>query len=126
MILHKIFTEWLWKVASVYLSGGSLEEMYELLEGSFLNDDVDFNKELDDVTSAEEIDDKKKVFKCTLCGKECVSSRGLNKETNKSETCPGRSYIKRTKKVLIVIDEVMNLVKKFADSCNEDLKCGQF
>ena len=46
--------------------------MYELLEGSFLNDDVDFNKELDDVTSAEEIDDKKKVFKCTLCGKECV------------------------------------------------------
>ena len=68
----------------------------------------------------------KRKFLNVLCVGKSVSSRGLNKETNKSETCLGRSYIKRTKKVLIVIDEVMNLVKKFADSCNEDLKCGQF
>ena len=67
---------------SVYLSGDSLEEIYELLEGGFLVDDADFNKELDAVTSTEEIDDKKKVFKCTMCGKECVSSRGLKRHTN--------------------------------------------
>ena len=40
-----------------------------------------FNKELDNVTSIEENDDKKKVFKCTLCGKEFVSSRGLKRHT---------------------------------------------
>ena len=67
--------------SSVYLSGDSREELYELLEGGFLDDDVDFNKELDAVTSTEEIDDKKKVFKCTMCGKECVSSRGLKRHT---------------------------------------------
>ena len=81
MILHKIFTEWLRKVGCVYLSGDSLEEIYELLEGGFSVDDADFNKELDAVTSTEEIDDKKKVFKCTMCGKECVSSRGLKRHT---------------------------------------------
>ena len=69
MILHKIFTKWLRKVASVYLSGVSLEEIYDLLEGGFLDNDVYFNKELDAVTSTEEIDDKEKVFKCTICGK---------------------------------------------------------
>ena len=68
MILHKIFTKWLRKVASVYLSGVSLEEIYDLLDGGFLDNDVDFNKELDAVTSTEEDDGKKKVFKCTVCG----------------------------------------------------------
>ena len=63
--------------SGVYLSGDSLEKIYELLEGGFLDNDVDFNKELDAATSTGENHDKKKVFKCTVCGKECVSSRGL-------------------------------------------------
>ena len=37
--------------SGVYLSGDSLEEIYELLEGGILLDDVDFNKELDAVRS---------------------------------------------------------------------------
>ena len=45
--------------SSVYLSSDSLQEIYELLEGGFLDDDVDFKKELDASTSTEEIDDKK-------------------------------------------------------------------
>ena len=52
--------------SGVYLSGDNLEEIYELLEGGFLVDDADFNKELDAVTSTEENDVKKKVFKCTM------------------------------------------------------------
>ena len=48
--------------SSVYLSGDSLEEIYELLEGGFVDDDVDFNKESDAVTSTEEIDDKNILF----------------------------------------------------------------
>ena len=67
--------------SSIYLSGDSLEEIYELLEVGFLDNHVDLNKELDAVTSTEEIDDKKKVFKCTMCRKECVSSRGLKRHT---------------------------------------------
>ena len=104
--------------SSDYLSGDGLEEIYELLKGDFLDDDdVDFNKELDAVTSTEEIDDKKKVFKCTKCGKECVSSRGLKRHiTVQEEVTP-----KEQKKVLIAIDEFLNIVKKCADSCNEDL-----
>ena len=35
--------------SSLYLSGDSLEEIYELLEGGFLDNDVEFNKELDAV-----------------------------------------------------------------------------
>ena len=52
--------------SSAYLPGDTLEEICELLEGGFLDDDVDFDKELDAVTSTEEIGDKKKVFKCTM------------------------------------------------------------
>ena len=53
--------------SSVYLSGDSPEEICELLERGFLDDDVDFNKELDAVTSMEEIDDTKKKFLNVLC-----------------------------------------------------------
>ena len=60
--------------SSVYLSGDSLQEIYELQKGGFLDDDVDFNKELHAATSTEEIDGKNKVFKCTMCGKNCISS----------------------------------------------------
>ena len=52
-----------------------------MLEVGLLDDHVDLNKELDAVTSTEEIDDKKKVFKCTVFGKECVSFRGLKRHT---------------------------------------------
>ena len=53
MIQYKMFTKCC--RTSVYLSGDSLEELYELLEGGFLDDDADFNKESDVGTSTEEI-----------------------------------------------------------------------
>ena len=106
--------------SSVYLSGDSLQEIYELLEGGFLDDDVDFKKELDASTSTEEIYDKKTVFKCTMCGKECISSRGLKRHTALKHV-QKKITPKKQKKVLIVIDEFMNIVKKCADLCNEDL-----
>ena len=67
--------------SSVYLWGDSLQEICEMLESGFLDDDLNFNKELDAVTSTEENDDKKEVYKCTVCGKECVSSQGLKRHT---------------------------------------------
>ena len=46
---------------SVYLSGENLEELHELLEGGFLHDNVDFNRELESGTTAEENVEGKKV-----------------------------------------------------------------
>ena len=54
--------------SSVYLSGDSFEEIYELLEEGFLDDDVDFNKELDAIST----EDK-------MCVGKNVSSRGLKR-----------------------------------------------
>ena len=55
-----------------------------------------------------------------MCGKECVSFRGLKRHTTlkyvQEEVTP-----KEQRKVLIAIDEFMNIVKKCADSCNEGL-----
>ena len=107
--------------SSIYLSGDSLEEIYELLQLGFLDDHVDLNKELDAVTSTEEIDGKKKVFKCTMCGKECVSSRGLKRHTTLKHVQEEVTPKEQKKKMLIARDEFMNIVKKRADSCNEDL-----
>ena len=36
----------------VYLSGENLKELHELLEGGFLDDDEDFNRELESATTA--------------------------------------------------------------------------
>lgn len=55
--------------SGVYLSGDNLEEIYELLEGGFLVDDADFNKELDVVTSTEEINEKNKFLDMLRVGK---------------------------------------------------------
>ena len=58
--------------------------------------------------------------KCTICGKDYVSSRGLKRRTTlkyvHEEVTP-----KEQKKVLIAIDEFMNIVKKCPSSCNDDI-----
>ena len=46
---------------SVYLSGENLEELHELLQGGFLDDDEDFHRELEGATIAEENLKGKKV-----------------------------------------------------------------
>ena len=48
---------------SVYLCGENLEELHELLEGGFLDDDEDFNRELESATTAEENVEERK-FMC--------------------------------------------------------------
>ena len=58
----------------MFISGENLEELHELLEGGFLDDDEDFNRELESATTVEENVVGKKVYVCEICGKECVSS----------------------------------------------------
>ena len=52
---------------SVCLSGENLEELHELLERGFLDDDEDFNRELENATTAEENVEGKKVYVCEIC-----------------------------------------------------------
>ena len=54
---------------SVYLCGENLEELHELLEGGFLDDDEDFNRELESATTAEENMEGKKIYVCEICAK---------------------------------------------------------
>ena len=63
---------------SDHLVGKDLEDLYELLEGGFLEGDIYFGRKLDSVMDEGEIEEKG-IFKCEICGKECVSSRGLKR-----------------------------------------------
>ena len=73
---------------SVYLSGKNLEELHEL-PGGFLDDDEDFNRELEKATTVAENVEGKKV--CEVCAKECASSRGLKRHENLKHTQEGTS-----------------------------------
>ena len=46
----------------------NLEALYELLEGGFLEDEIDFGCKLHSVMDEGEID-QKGLFKCQICGK---------------------------------------------------------
>ena len=61
-----------------YLVGNNLENFYERLKRGFLEDDINFGCKLDSVMDEGEIEEKG-MFICEVCGKECVSSRGLKR-----------------------------------------------
>ena len=103
---------------SVYLSGENLEELHELLEEDFLDDDEDFNRELESATTAEENMEGKKVYVCEICGKECVSSRGLKRHETLRYTRDGTSKTaEKTKKTVLLtlqISQFEEIVKECA------------
>ena len=53
---------------SDYLVGNDLQTLYELLEGEFLEDDIDFGHKLHSVMDESEIEEKG-MCKCEICGK---------------------------------------------------------
>ena len=62
--------------SSVYLSSDSLQEIYELLEGGFLDDDVDFKKELDASILQKKLMIKSKFLKVLCVGKSVFLLQG--------------------------------------------------
>ena len=56
-----------------------------------------------------------------MCRKECVSSRELKRHRTLKHVQEEVTRKEPKKKVLIAIDEFMNIVKNCADSCSEDL-----
>ena len=62
-----------------FLVGEELEELFVLLDGGFLDEDVDFNAEIDSMVKevADSEEENTSGFKCDLCRKVCKSERGL-------------------------------------------------
>ena len=110
---------------SVYRSRENLEELHKLLEGGFLDDDEDLNRELESPTTADENVEGKKVYVCQICGKECVSSRrGLKRHENLKDTREGTSKTgekpKKTVSSTLQISQFQEIVKECAKLCHGD------
>ena len=103
---------------SVYLSGEILEELHELLEGGFLDDEEDFNRELEIATTVDENVDGKKVYVCKICGKKFVSSRVLSRHETLKHTREGTSKTeespKKTISPTLQISQFEEIVKECA------------
>lgn len=63
-----------------FLSGGDLDDLLMLVEGGFLDEDVDFNVDMDDAISQISCNlEKKDNFQCSECGKVMKSGRRLTR-----------------------------------------------
>ena len=95
-----------------------------MLAGGFLDDDEDFNGELESGTTAEENAEEKKVYVCEICGKECVSSRGLKRHETLKHTRAGTSKTeektKKTVSTLLQISQFEEIVKECTKLCHRD------
>ena len=56
-----------------YLVENDLEVLYELLEGGFSIEDIDFGRKLNSVMDEGETVEEKGMLKCVTFGKECAS-----------------------------------------------------
>ena len=66
-----------------YFAGEDLDDLFELLDGGFLDDDANFNVELDTVVTEITKDGVDAAFfRCQQCDKICKSQRGLTRHRN--------------------------------------------
>ena len=78
---------------------------------------TDFDRKLDSVTDEGEIE-KKGMFKCEICGKECVSSRGLKRHQGMKHKNDKALPEKVSK---LTASEFSSLVKRCSSICQQDL-----
>ena len=102
---------------SDYFVGNDLEVLYELLQAGFLEDDIDFGRKLDSVMDEGEIEEKG-MFKCEICGKECVSSRGLKRHQGMKHKNDKALPEKVSK---LTASEFSSLVKRCSSISQQDL-----
>ena len=101
-----------------------LKNYIKLLERGFLDDDEGFNRELESATTAEENMEGKKVYVYEICGKECVSSRGLKRHDTLKHTREGTSKTEekpnKTVSPTLQISQFEEIVKECAKLCHGD------
>ena len=102
---------------SVHLSGENLEELHELLEGGFLDDGKNFDRELESATTAEENVKGNKVYVCQICGKESVSSRGLKRHEILKHTLEDTSKTEEKPKEIVSSTLQISQFEEFVKEC---------
>lgn len=66
-----------------FIVGEDLDDLFALIDGGFLDDDITFNVELDAVVTEVSNDGEDTVmFRCKQCDKVCKSQRGLTRHCN--------------------------------------------
>ena len=96
-----------------------------MLQGGFLDDDEDFNREFESVTTVEENVEGRKVYVCGIYGKECVSSGGLKRHETLKHTREGTAKtsekLKKAISATLQISQLEKIVKECAKLCHGDL-----
>ena len=68
--------------SSSFLTGSDLDELFELIDGGYLDNDEEISKELETFVSELPSDEKfLQGYVCNHCNKVCKSSRGLTRHT---------------------------------------------
>ena len=66
-----------------YFTGDDLDDLFTLIDGGFLDDNDEFNQEIDHIaTEVASNEENISRFKCNQCEKVCKSQRGLTRYTN--------------------------------------------
>ena len=71
------------KMAARQVAGKDLDDLYDLLDNGFLDEDVDFEKDLAALVIAES---QEANFCCDECSKVCKTQRGLTRHKNIKHT----------------------------------------
>ena len=105
------------------LAGKDLDDLYDLLDNGFLDEDVDFEKDLAALVIAES---QEANFCCDECSKVCKTQRGLTRHKNikhtSSRSCSGVPVSSETiieKK--LHADVLLWIINECAESCFNDL-----
>lgn len=70
-----------------YLAGDELDDLFQLLDGGFLDDDAIFNADVNAVvTEVMDNEKNKAVYRCQHCEIICKSQRGLTMHCNVEHT----------------------------------------
>ena len=66
-----------------FFTGDGLDDLFSLIDGGFLDDDDEFNGEINAIANEVTADEGNiPSFKCDKCEKVCKSQRGLTRHTN--------------------------------------------
>ena len=105
------------------LAGKDLDDLYDLLDNGFLDEDVDFEK---DLAALVIVESQEANFCCDECSKVCKTQRGLTRHKNikhsSSRSCSGVPVSSETiieKK--LHADVLLRIINECAESCFNDL-----
>ena len=96
-----------------FLAGEDLDDLYFLL-GGYLDDDTDFNLELDTLLSEVAADEVGSTFKCDKCDKICKSKRRLTRHINMKYSTPKKDSELATALKELSLENLIEIVKKCA------------